>query len=62
MNGFGGRGEFGGGGDFKKKCKRHKCHPKRNLCRKSHPNRTMGKCSKIGGMAFGEWGEGNESM
>ena len=27
-----------------------------NLCRKSHQNRTMGKCSKIDGIAFGERG------
>ena len=27
-----------------------------NLCRKYHPNRTMGKCSEIGGMILGEQG------
>ena len=30
----------------KKKCKRHKCHPKMNLCRKFHQNQTMANCSK----------------
>ena len=48
------------GGEFEKKCERHKCHPKKNLCRKS--NRTMGECSKIGGMDFGKrWGGGRIS-
>ena len=32
-----------------KKCKNHKCHPKMNPCWKFHPNRTMGKCLKLGG-------------
>ena len=45
-------GEFGGGrgGNFEeKKRKTLKCHPKINLCTKLHPNRIMGKGSKIGG-------------
>ena len=44
----------GGGGDFEKKFKFHKCHPKMNLCRKVHPIRTKGKCSNIEGMVFGK--------
>ena len=49
--------EFGGGRISRKKCKRHKCHPKLNLRRKFHPNRTMGECSKTEGMVFEEEGE-----
>ena len=47
---FKNRGEVLGGreGILKKKCKRHKYHPKMNLCRKFHPNLIMGKRSKIG--------------
>ena len=49
------------GGISKKKCKRHKCHPKMNLYRKSHPNRTTFK--NMGEMVFGKreriWGSGN---
>ena len=30
-----------------------------NLCRKSHPNQTMGKWLKIGGMVFGKGGGGD---
>ena len=52
---FGEEGEFGGGG-IKNKCKRHKCHLKLNLCKKSHLYRTMGKGSKIVGMVFGKGG------
>ena len=32
--------------------KKNNLHPKMNLCRKFHPNWTMGKFSKIGGMVF----------
>ena len=40
--------EEGGMEEFReKKCKRSKCHPKINLCRKSQQNRTMGKYSKL---------------
>ena len=55
-------GEFGRWEDNfeKKKGKPHKCHPKMNLYRESHPNRTMGKCSKIGKMFFGKGGEFGE--
>ena len=54
-------GEFGeGGGEFRKKCKRHICHAKLNQHRKFHPNRTMGKYSKIGGMVFGKFGGGKK--
>ena len=42
---------------IKKKCKCHKCHPKMNLCRKFHPNRTKGKCSKNRGNGIGGRGE-----
>ena len=48
------RGGIWGRGNFEKKYKRHKYHPKMSLCRKVHPNWTMGKCSKIGGMVFGK--------
>ena len=63
-NGFWGRGEFGGwgGGNFEIKYKPHKCHPKLNLCRKSNPNRKMGKYSKIGGIVFWERGGGGIRM
>ena len=53
-------GEFGeeeGGSFDKKKYKRHKCHSKMNICRKFHPNRTEGKCSKIRGMVLGNGGD-----
>ena len=50
--------EDGGGEEnFEIKCKLHKCHPKMNLHRKFHPNRTMGKCSKTEGIVFRD--EGN---
>ena len=45
-----------GRGNFEKKCKFHKCHPRMNLGKKFHPNQTMGKCSKTEGMVFGEEG------
>ena len=45
-------------GEFEKKYKRHKCHSKMNLCKKFHPNRTMGKNSKIEEMIFGKGGGG----
>ena len=43
-------------GEFReKKCKCHKCHLKMNLCKKFHLlNRTMGECSKIGGIVLGK--------
>ena len=48
---------FGGwGGRIKKKWKPPNFHPKMNLCKRFHPNSTMGKCSKIGG-EFGGGGE-----
>ena len=50
-------GEIGGRGGFWKKCKRDKCYPETNLCRKSHPYQIIEKCSKIGGMVFGKVGE-----
>ena len=46
------------GGNFEKKCKRHKCHPKLNLHSKFHLNRIMEKCSKTEGIVFGEEGRG----
>ena len=49
---FGEDGNLGDGGKISKKCKPHKCHTKMNLCRKSHPNRTIGKCSKNRGSGF----------
>jgi len=51
---FGGREGFRRCGILKKKCKRHKRHPKMNLFRKFHQNRTM---LKIGGKVWGEEGE-----
>ena len=48
---FGGKGEGEVGiqdGDFEIKMQRHKFQSKMNLCSKFHPNRTMGKCSKLG--------------
>ena len=42
----------------RKKFKCDKCHPKLNLCRKFHPNPTIGKCSKSG-IIFGGKGGGN---
>ena len=49
------------GGISKKYANVTKFIQKINLCRKSHPNRIMGKCSKIWGMVFGKrggWGGG----
>ena len=53
---FGKRERIWGSGNLKKKCKLHKCHPKMIICRKFHPNQTMGKCYKIRGK-FQEVGE-----
>jgi len=52
----GGWGRIREGGEFGKKYA-NVTNTKMNLCRKSHTNRTMGKCSKIGGMVFGKEGE-----
>ena len=41
----------------KKKCEHRKWQTKLNLCRKFHPNRTMGSCSKMRGKVWGKRGE-----
>ena len=54
-----GGGNSRGGGEFKKKiCKRHKYHPKMDICSKFNLNRKMGKYLKIGGKVcgVGRWG------